>query len=219
MNEKTVLRFSQNQINAYQMKDLGDKYAIYVKPPKEVYDKVLLLDAGHGGSDPGASGNGLTEKTLNLSIMQKIARELEDSDIKVYVTRNSDVYPANNERAKKANQIAHAMVSIHMNSGSATANGTEVLYKNHANDTGGLTSKVLAEVIQNSIVEATDNTDRGTKHRTDLLILNATTVPAVIVEVAFLSNPSDALKLSQNDYQQTVAVAIAEAIESAMHLL
>ena len=219
VNEKTVLRFNQNQINAYQMKDLGNKYAIYVKSPKAVYDKVLLLDAGHGGSDPGASGNGLTEKTLNLSVMQKVAKELEGSDIKVYVTRNSDVYPANNERAKKANQIAHAMVSIHMNSGSATANGTEVLYKNHANDTGGLTSQLLAEVIQNSIVEATDNTDRGTKHRTDLLILNATTVPAVIVEVAFLSNPSDALKLSQNDYQQTVAVAIAEAIESAMNLL
>lgn len=219
VNEKTVLRFNQNQINAYQMKDLGDKYAIYVKPPKAVYDKVLLLDAGHGGSDPGASGNGLTEKTVNLSVMQKIVKELEGSDIKVYVTRNSDVYPANNDRAKMANQIAHAMVSIHMNSAAAVANGTEVLYKNHANDTTGLTSKLLAEVIQNSIIEATDNTDRGTKHRTDLLILNATTVPAVIVEVGFLSNPADALKLSQNDYQQTVAVAIAEAIVSAMNLL
>lgn len=219
VNEKTVIRFNQNQINAYQMKDEGDRYAIYVKSPKEVYDKVLLLDAGHGGSDPGASGNGLTEKTLNLSVMQKIANELAGSDVKVYVTRNSDVYPANNTRARTANQIAHAMVSIHMNSGPATANGTEVLYKNHDNDTGAFTSKVLAEVIQNNIIQATGNTDRGTKYRTDLLILNATTVPTVIVETVFISNPGDALKISQNDYQQTVAVAIAQAIESAMNLL
>ena len=218
-NEKTVLRFNQNRINAYQIKDEGDRYAVYVKSPKEVYSKVLLLDAGHGGNDPGATVNGLIEKNLNLAIMQKVANELAGSDIKVYLTRNGDTYPANNDRAKMANQTAHAMVSIHMNSASATANGTEVLYKNHDNDTGRFTSKRLADLIQNSIVAATGNTDRGTKHRTDLLILNATTVPAVIVEVAFISNPADALKLSQNEYQQTVAEATAQAIEAAMDLL
>ncbi|MBQ7759016.1 N-acetylmuramoyl-L-alanine amidase family protein [Anaerotignum sp.] len=213
---KTTLRFNQNRISCYSIKDDGDRYIIYVKNPQNVYDKVLLLDAGHGGSDPGASGNGIIEKEMNLTIMQKVANELSGSGIKVYVTRDGDVYPSNNSRAQIANQIADAMVSIHMNSGSATANGTEVLYKVHSNDTGsGLTSQILAELIQESIIEATGNNNRGIKHRTDLLILNGTTVPAVIVETVFISNPGDALKISQGAYQDTVAEAIADAIEEA----
>ena len=75
----------------------------------------------------------------------------------------------------------------------------------------------LAEAIQNSIVAETDNVSRGIKQRTDLLILNGTTVPAVIVEVVFLSNVGDALKISQEDYQDIVAEAIADA--NAMGIL
>lgn len=213
---KTTIRFNQSRISCYSITEEQERYVISVKNPQDVYSKVLLLDAGHGGSDPGASGNGLTEKNLTLTIMQKVANYLDGSGIKVYVTRNSDTYPTNSSRAQNANAIADAMVSIHMNSGSAVANGTEVLYKNHSNDTGSnLTSLKLAQLIQNSIVSATGNTNRGTKLRTDLLILNTTTVPAVIVETVFISNPGDALKISQEDYQNKVAKAIADAIEEA----
>lgn len=213
---KTTIRFNQSRISCYSITEEQDRYVISVKNPQDVYSKVLLLDAGHGGSDPGASGNGLTEKNLNLTIMQKVANYLDGSGIKVYVTRNSDTYPTNSSRAQNANAIADAMVSIHMNSGSAVANGTEVLYKNHSNDTGSnLTSLKLAQLIQNSIVSATGNNNRGTKLRTDLLILNTTTVPAVIVETVFISNPGDALKISQTDYQNKIAKAIADAIKEA----
>ena len=127
-------------------------YKIIVKNPKEVYKKIVLLDAGHGGKDPGASANGLVEKNLNLQIVQKIAKYLEDRNIKVYLTRNADVYPENLTRANTANQIADIMVSIHMNSGPITANGTEVLYQIHSNDDGSkLTSKQLAETLQSHI--------------------------------------------------------------------
>lgn len=213
---KTTLRFYQNRISCYTIQEQNGQYVISIKNPQEVYDKVLLLDAGHGGSDPGASGNGIIEKNMNLTIMQKVANALSGTDIKVYVTRNSDVYPSNSSRAQTANAIADAMVSIHMNSGSTVANGTEVLYKNHANDTGsGLTSEKLAQLLQESIVAATGNTSRGTKLRTDLLILNSTTVPAVIVETVFISNPGDAVKISQEAYQNKVANAIASAIIEA----
>lgn len=217
---QTTLRFYQNRISCYSIKEEKDRYVISIQNPQEVYDKVLLLDAGHGGSDPGASGNGITEKDMNLTIMQKVAKELNGSGIKVYVTRDSDVYPSNSSRAEIANEIADAMVSIHMNSGTATANGTEVLYKNHSNDTGdGLTSQKLAELIQSSIIEATGNTNRGTKLRTDLLILNSTKVPTVIVETVFISNIGDALKISQTAYQDRIAEAIADAIKDAMDLV
>lgn len=213
----TTFRFKQNRISTYQVTDEGDSYAIRVKNPKEVYDKVLLLDAGHGGKDPGTSGNGMQEKNLNLTIAQKIAQKLQGSGIKVYMTRDRDVYPENSTRAKTANDIADLMVSIHMNSGPETANGTETLYQVHANDNGArLTSKQLAEILQGKVVSATGNTNRGAKLWTDVLILNRTTVPAVIVEVIFITNTGDALKISNPAYQDQVAQAIADGIQEAV---
>lgn len=212
----TTFRFKQNRISTYQVTDEGDSYAIRVKNPKEVYDKVLLLDAGHGGKDPGTSGNGMQEKNLTLTIAQKIEQELQGSGIKVYMTRNSDVYPENSTRAQTANDIADLMVSIHINSGPETANGTETLYQVHANDNGArLTSKQLAEILQGKVVSATGNTNRGVKLWTDVLILNRTTVPAVIVEVIFITNTGDALKISNPAYQDQVAQAIADGIQEA----
>lgn len=213
----TTFRFKQNRISAYEVTDEGDSYAIRVKNPKEVYDKVLLLDAGHGGKDPGTSGNGMQEKNLNLTIAQKIAQKLQGSGIKVYMTRDSDVYPENSTRAQTANDIADLMVSIHINSGPETANGTETLYQVHANDSSSrLTSKQLAEILQANMISATGNTNRGAKLWTDVLILNRTTVPAVIVEVIFITNTGDALKISNPTYQDQVAQAIADGIQEAV---
>lgn len=213
----TTFRFKQNRISAYEVTDEGDSYAIRVKNPKEVYDKVLLLDAGHGGKDPGTSGNGMQEKNLTLTIAQKIEQELRGSGIKVYMTRDSDVYPENSTRAQTANDIADLMVSIHINSGPETANGTESLYQVHANDSSSrLTSKQLAEILQASMISGTGNTNRGVKLRTDLLILNRTTVPSAIVEVIFITNTGDALKISNPAYQDQVAQAIADGIQEAV---
>ena len=213
----TTFRFKQNRISAYEVTDEGDSYAIRVKNPKEVYDKVLLLDAGHGGKDPGTSGNGMQEKNLTLTIAQKIEQELQGSGIKVYMTRDSDVYPENSTRAQTANDIADLMVSIHINSGPETANGTESLYQVHANDSSSrLTSKQLAEILQASMISGTGNTNRGVKLRTDLLILNRTTVPSAIVEVVFITNTGDALKISNPAYQDQVAQAIADGIQAAV---
>ena len=213
----TTFRFQQNRISTYEVTDEGDSYAIRVKNPKEVYDKVLLLDAGHGGKDPGTSGNGMQEKNLTLTIAQKIEQELQGSGIKVYMTRDSDVYPENSARAQTANDIADLMVSIHINSGPETANGTESLYQVHANDSSSrLTSKQLAEILQASMISGTGNTNRGVKLRTDLLILNRTTVPSAIVEVVFITNTGDALKISNPAYQDQVAQAIADGIQEAV---
>ncbi|WP_352400039.1 N-acetylmuramoyl-L-alanine amidase family protein [Anaerotignum sp.] len=216
---KTSIRFTQNRYNEYIMKETKNGYEIQVKNPKDVYDKVLLLDAGHGGNDPGTSGNGLTEKTLNLDLALKVADYLENSDVKVYLTRDADTRPDNNTRAKIANQIADLMVSIHFNSAGSntTANGTETLYQVHSNDNNSmLTSRKAAEIMQGHLIGALNTTNRGVKQRTDLLILNGTTVPAILVETCFLSNPGDALKISSSVNQDIVARAMADAIEEMM---
>jgi len=216
---ETVIRFKQNRFSEYEVEETEDGYEIHVKNPKDVYDKVLLLDAGHGGNDPGASGNGLVEKKLALTLALKVQEYLEDSGIKVYMTRDGDTRPANNDRAKTANQIADLMVSIHFNSAinNTTANGTETLYQIHSNDNSSkLTSRKAAEIMQSSLIEAMDTTNRGLKRRTDLLILNATTVPTILVEICFLSNPGDALQISSTENQDIAAEAMADAIVEMM---
>ncbi len=216
---KTVIRFTQNRYSEYVIEETKKGYEIHVKNPKEVYDKVLLLDAGHGGNDPGASANGLMEKNLTLTMALKVQKYLENSDVKVYMTRDSDVRPENSVRAKTANQIADLMVSIHMNSAgtATTANGTETLYQVHSNDNNSkLTSLKAAEIMQSSLVQAMNTTNRGVKQRTDLLILNSTTVPTILVEICFLSNPGDAIKISSAENQEIAAEAIGDAIIEMM---
>lgn len=216
---ETIIRFNQNQIQAYEIEEESDYYAIYAKNPKEVYDRVLLLDAGHGGTDPGTSGNGLVEKAINLKLTLEVEKNLRNSDIKVYLTRDGDTKPDNNIRARTANQTADLMVSIHMNAaeGNTAANGTETLYKTHSNESASrLTSLKAAEIMQSHLVPAMNTTNRGVKERTDLLILNATTVPAVLIETCFLSNPGDASKIANNDYLDEAAEAISDAIIEAM---
>ena len=214
----TVIRFNQNIISAYTIKDTGSAYEITAKNPQQVYDKVLLLDAGHGGNDPGTSGNGLTEKTMNLTMVLKVKSYVEsNSNIKVYLTRDDDSRPANADRAKTANQIADLMVSIHMNAGTASASGTETQYAAHSNDGNGtLTSLQAAQAVQSRLPSALSTTNRGVKSRPDLLILNSTTVPAILIETCFLSNPGDALKISQATYQDAAAKAIGDGIIYAM---
>ena len=217
---KTAITFTQNNVRAYTVTEEANDYYIHIKNPKEVYDKVLVLDAGHGGMDPGTNGNGLKEKDLNLSILQKAYEKLQQTDkVKVYVTRIDDTYPENTARAEMANDIADVFLSIHMNSASPnpTPNGTEALFITHETDVvGKLTSQTVATVVLKNVVNALGTNNRGLKYDTEeqknLIVLNRTTVPAVIIETLFLSNPGDAKKISDQQYQQKVAEAIYDSI-------
>lgn len=217
---KTAFTFVQNGINAFTVTEDANYYYINVKNPKEVYDKIVVLDAGHGGSDPGTSGNGLKEKDMTIAIVQKLYQKLQNTTkVKTYVTRIGDTYPANIERASMANDIGDVFISVHMNSASPnpTPNGTEVLFITHETDVAGkLTSKDVATVLLKNVVNALGTNNRGLKYDTseqkNLIVLNKTVVPAVIVETLFLSNPGDALKISNELYQEKAAQAIYDSI-------
>lgn len=215
----TYIRFNQNAINAYTVKDVGDAYEITISNPQQVYDKVVLLDPGHGASDPGASGNGITEKNMNLTIALKVREYLNaNSDIKVYMTRDSDTYPTNPSRAATANDIADLMVSIHMNSAAASANGTETWAAAHSNDgDGNLTSMQAAQAVQKYLPTELGTVNRGVKDGKNLIVLNSTNVPAILVETCFISNAQDAQKISSVSGQETAAKAIGKAIIEVMN--
>ncbi|NLK38583.1 MAG: AMIN domain-containing protein [Epulopiscium sp.] len=217
---QTKLVFDEKKIKAYTITEDEDYVYIHVQNPKQVYNKIVVLDAGHGGNDPGTSGNGLQEKKLTLQLAQKVYQKLEQNGtIKVYMTRVDDSRPANADRAAMANEIADVFISIHMNSADTPTvknplpNGTETLYKVHSTDVEGkLTSKMAATIMQRNVISRLGTNDRGLKHRDDLLVLNATKIPAIIVETVFLSNAGDALKISQENYQNEAAEAIYNAI-------
>ena len=211
----TVITFSEKKNMTVLMSE-ADGY-IYIKPvlPKERYSKIIVLDAGHGGSDPGASGNGLIEKNLTLSMLNK-ARALFDSDgtIKCYATRTTDTYPSFNDRTDLGNDVGDAFISIHINAAANTsAAGTET-YSLYANDQGnGLTSYGLASEILKNLLSQLGTKDRKVKSE-NWIVLRQSKIPASLIEIGFITNSGDAAIMGSDAGQQKVAQAIFDSVKN-----
>ena len=198
---------------------------------------VVVLDPGHGGYDGGASANGLVEKNLTLKIAQYCKAELEQyNGVTVHMTRTDDTYLDIDERVYKARDLgADVLVSIHINSSTASAaNGAEVWYPN-ANYNGSIHAEGqnLAQQIQNQLV-ALGLGNRGIQIRTAtydtypdgskedwygiIRYSKYCGFPGIIVEHAFISNPSDAAKLAQESFLRQLGIADATGIANAYGL-
>lgn len=178
----------------------------------------VVIDAGHGGHDPGKIGiNGVEEKKINLLIAEKLKKYLEANDIQVVMTRESDegLYDADASNKKvqdmkrRINIIEDAApqitVSIHQNSyPEEYVHGAQVFYY-----TGSREGQALAELVQKQLVEKADpENKRRVKANDSYYLLKKTDVPIVIVECGFLSNGREAEKLCSDDYQEELAWAI-----------
>ena len=193
----------------------------------DVLNKIVYLDAGHGGYDPGASYFGISEKSLTLAIQSRVKAKLEAEGYQVVTTRTSDTYVDLTDRSRAANASeSDIFVSIHINaSGSSAAQGIETYYYQpyaeypsrinatyHANPTRLSMSDTLANAIQSSLINATGAQNQGVKRQT-FAVLRETTAPAVLLELGFLSNPQEAARLSTSAYQETLANAIVAGIK------
>ena len=193
----------------------------------DVLNKVIYLDAGHGGYDPGASYFGISEKSLTLAIQSRVKAKLEAEGYQVVTTRTSDTYVDLADRSRAANASeSDIFVSIHINaSGSSAAKGIETYYYQpyaeypsrinatyHANPTRLSMSDTLANAIQSSLINATGAQNQGVKRQT-FAVLRETTAPAVLLELGFLSNPQEAARLNTSAYQETLANAIVAGIK------
>lgn len=172
----------------------------------------IAIDPGHGGSDPGAIGvGGLQEKELNLAVALKVESLLKQMGIEVVMTRRNDTFPSLTQRVDIAvNANADAFVSIHGNSATASASGTETYYSMAS--TRAESSKQLATFIQNRLVPALGTQDRGVK-TANYLVIYKTPLPSALVELGFISNTSDAKKLASDEYRNKAAGAIALGIQ------
>ena len=184
---------------------------------------TVVLDAGHGGVDPGKVGvNGCIESEINLEIVKKMASYLEGEGIDVVLTRTDEngLYDENASNKKKSDMNKRCemieeihpdlLISIHQNSyHSPSVHGAQVFYYDRSEE-----GKKLAETVQNSLVTSlvTEGKGRVAKANDSYYILLNVKCPAIIVECGFLSNPDEAKLLESDEYQEKVAKAIAEGI-------
>ncbi|MDD2483740.1 MAG: N-acetylmuramoyl-L-alanine amidase family protein [Eubacteriales bacterium] len=187
--------------------------------------KLVVVDAGHGGKDPGAEGklgskHAIWEKEINLPVALRVEELLSAAGAKVQLVRSTDVFLTTYERAEVANtECASLFVSIHNNSNDYEGpNGTEVLYYNKTTESDhGITSQELATYIQVEMAAATGFKDRGVQKSPKLAVLNKTLMPAVIIEGGFLSNSSDLRVIITDEYIEKYAVATARGIINALN--
>lgn len=181
--------------------------------------KLIVLDAGHGGTDSGAvgqiDGNLVLEKNLTIEITNKVKGILEKAGYTVSMTRTDDSLPTLVERPTQANEEnAAVFVSIHINSvdNAPQANGTEVFYAESNNgDAYGTTSEKLAENILNRMLYYMGSTNRGVK-TAEHAVTKRCNMPAALAEVGFITNPTEVYNMTTDEYQYKAAQGIAEGI-------
>ncbi|MGE7877934.1 N-acetylmuramoyl-L-alanine amidase [Peribacillus muralis] len=155
----------------------------------------FFIDAGHGGTDPGAVGNGLKEKDLTLKIAKKVKSMLENyKDVSVKMSRTGDTFPSLSERTKAANDWgADFFLSIHINAGGGTG------YEDYTYSTASAKSTACQSNIHAEVMKRINMKDRG-KKTANFHVLRETNMPAVLTENGFIDNASDADQLKQNAF-------------------
>ncbi len=168
---------------------------------------LVVLDAGHGGSNLGATYNGRQEKDDTLALALAIGQILEANGIDVYYTRTTDIYEAPQRKAMEGNAVnADYFVSLHRNSSPYPNQytGVETLVYNRYGEAARLAGNI------NARLEDVGFANQGVNERTNLVVLNQTEMPAVLVEVGFINTDADNRLLDQRF--QEVAQAIADGI-------
>jgi N-acetylmuramoyl-L-alanine amidase len=187
--------------------------AIVAPSPEQPVDetlkgKVIVLDAGHGGTEVGAQRDGIDEKDLTLQLTLALKACLEAKGANVILTRAGDSFVSLEERVNISNQTKpDIFVSVHINSMpqvESPMTGVEVYYRTPQ-------SKVLAIVMQNALVSELQAIDRGIGVR-DLYVVHHTIAPSVLCEVGFLSNSAERALLVTPAYQQKIVDALSAGI-------
>ena len=176
--------------------------------------RVIVIDPGHGGTDPGAVGpTGLTEKEVNLDVSQRAASKLRDEGAKVIMTRDTDVFIPLAQRVSIAEAAgAEVFISVHANAHpNPLIGGTETYY--FRNKGTSAASLQLATHMQRELVGALRLRDIGVKDAS-FLVIRQTTMPSILLELGFLSNAQEESLMRTNDFRQNAADAMVRALQN-----
>ena len=183
-------------------------------------NKIIYIDPGHGGNDPGAMYKDVLEKDINLEISKLLKTELNKKGATVYLTRNGDYdlsvpNTINNKRSdlsRRGNVINKSncdlFLSIHLNAESYSSwHGAQAFYNSKLKE-----NKEIAKIFQNLFKEKL-NSDRNYKKDNTLYLQNRITRPGVLLELGFLSNPNERYLLQTDSYQKKIVNVIIEGVE------
>jgi N-acetylmuramoyl-L-alanine amidase len=168
---------------------------------------TIVLDAGHGGSDPGAQRGSMQEKEMTLPIVLLLKHKLEADGMKVLLTRSDDTFVSLEDRVRLTNSTSpNLFVSVHINSldTDRDLSGIETYYQTPQ-------SKTLAECVHESLVNHLDASDRAVR-KARFYVINHTPVPAILAEVGFISCKEEREKLISSDYQKRIARALEHGV-------
>jgi len=181
--------------------------------------KTIAIDAGHGGVDDGAKWHGFEEKNINLAIATKLAAVLEANGVTTILTREQDIDYYTKGKGGKRNDLlkraeiiensgASLYLSIHCNAiKGVNWSGAQVFY-----NPGNQENKQLAEIMQQALKKFPPGNKRQAKQDSDIILLKSVTIPGVLIEAGFISNPTEAQQLNNEAYQQKLAETIAKAL-------
>ena len=180
-------------------------------------NKVIAIDPGHGGSEPGTHGStGIAEKYVNLDVALLTAHLLRQNGARVVLTRSEDIFVGLEERTDIARRAeADIFVSIHMNANPVTSkSGTSTYYRR--DDITGLgvsqaDNLSLAQQVQNELLKSLGRRNLGVK-QANFVVLRTAVMPAVLAEVSFLSNPEEEKLLMTDSYKAKAAEGITKGI-------
>jgi N-acetylmuramoyl-L-alanine amidase len=197
----------------------GSLYLDFINP-QEIYDRVVVIDAGHGGKASGEVKNQIEEKNINLGIVLALKELLDDNteNIGVYYTRTDDSNPTLDQRVQLANRSdADLFISVHNNAtiknNFSRSNGTEVLYSE--SDTSELSSEMFAEICLNNETAILGSKNMGLVAGDRIYIIRTSEVPVALIEVGYMTNRDELKKLATEEYQLLAAQGIYNAIMEA----
>ncbi|MGT2961258.1 N-acetylmuramoyl-L-alanine amidase [Streptococcus caballi] len=205
----------------------AEKVGAAAKGDYDVFNKVIYLDAGHGGYDPGASYFGQSEKNLTLDVQKRVQAKLEAAGYTVITSRDTDTFVDLLDRSKKVNSTeSDIFISIHFNAGASSASGIETYYyeyypeypsrinQTYHNNSERLTkSRILAEAIQAGTTTQTGARNNGVKRNT-FAVLRETTAPAVLLELGYISNAAEFQRINTTAYRDKLADGIVSGINN-----
>ncbi len=216
----TSLIFTSRSKNSYLVytRNSGTTAITVVKPAAD-NKKLVVIDAGHGGSAIGTAYGKLTEKELTLDIAKRLNTLLKKKGVHTYMIRTEDISVDNYERAYITNMVnAKLLISVHINGlESKKFDGTMTLYCPSENS--GFVGRDMADIVQKNMIKALKTVDRGLRSRPDLILLRETYMPAVIAEIACLTNKADREKLQKESFRQNAAQSLCDSVIEALPMV
>jgi N-acetylmuramoyl-L-alanine amidase len=216
---KIEILIELDSVYAYTIYEDNNYFFIDLRKPSEVYDKILVIDPGHGGKDAGAlSKNEMYyEKNINLGIVLALKELLDKENIKVYYTRTADDTVFLRPRVTLANAVdCDYYISIHCNSNEVSSpNGTEVLY--YDTEFNNVSSEELAKLFSDELGKTIELSNRGIvlKNKKEIFVMDKAEVPMILIEMGYLSNSMDLNYLIDQKNQRKIAQGIYNGIMKA----